>query len=115
MTDQDTTIRIAVCQLECHPAIIVGDRDYLKEPFLPQKGQPTLADLSRHALDVSTLQGDCEKQYTDWHSHRLRHVLDWLSSISPIPDIIVFPECSILHPPNNLRQFSSTLRENPFY
>ena len=76
----DDTIRIAVCQLECHPAIIVGDRDYTREPFVPGRHDPSLADISRFAMDVSPLQGSCSETYFLWHSKRILAVLDCFAS-----------------------------------
>ena len=63
--------------------------------FHSAKGSPTLADLSRFALDVGELQVACELTYTEWHTARLHRVLEWLASLVPIPHLIVFPECSI--------------------
>ncbi len=103
------TIRIAVCQLTCHPAIIVNDRNFLREPFVPIKGSPSLSDLSRHSLDVVSLQSECERQYLDWHSRRLVCVLDWLARIEPPPDVVVFPECSVpIHDLHIVRSFASS-------
>lgn len=89
------TVRIAVCQLECHPALVVGDRTYLGEPFVLPKDDIALADLARYTIDVTDLQRLCQKSYEDWHSRRVQQILSWLAMLTPVPDIIVFPECSI--------------------
>ncbi len=87
--------RIAVCQLQCHPAVVIADRDLLCEPFPPRRLKPSLADLSRHRLDVSQIQEQCCERYTEWNSNRLSSVFEWLSRLDPFPDIIVLPECSV--------------------
>lgn len=102
-------IRVAVCQITAHLAVAVGDVDYLREPFKPKKGIPRLADLSRHAVDISRLQSLCEERYSEWHSRRLDQILTWLATLDPLPHIVVFPECSI--PPHDLyiiRDFADT-------
>lgn len=91
----ELSLRIAVCQLECHPAVVVGDHDYTAEPFISLGEAPLLADLSRHSLDVADLQRVCRERYVEWHQRRLLEVLAWLRTLNPIPDITVFPECSV--------------------
>lgn len=88
-------LRVAVCQLECHPALILGDLDYLREPVIPEPGGPSLASMSRFALDVADLQAECAARYHAWHSERLARVLQHLSEFKPIPHLIVFPEAAI--------------------
>ena len=91
----DLTLRVAVCQLECHPAVVVGDHDYMAEPFISLGEAPLLAELSRHSLDVADLQRVCRERYVEWHQRRLIEVLAWLQKLDPIPEIVVFPECSV--------------------
>jgi tetratricopeptide (TPR) repeat protein len=101
------TIRIAVCQIECHPALVVGDRDYLAEPYLVGKHDVCLADISRFALNVSEIQERCRVAYLDWHSKRLAGILTWLTTLNPLPHIVTFPECSIpIHDLHMLREFA---------
>lgn len=101
------TLRIAVCQIECHPAVFVGHRDYLREPFVIERSGTFLSELELHALDVCTIQGECEKRYTEWHSQRLSCILEWLSTLAPVPDIVVFPECSVpIHDLHLLKAFA---------
>ena len=78
-----SVIRIAVCQLESHPALHTADRNYLREPFAPDLKLPSLADLDRHAFDVVDAQKICEKDYTEWCGERLRQILDWLQTHCP--------------------------------
>src|SRR5437899_2697366 len=88
-------IRVAVCQLECHPALTIADLNYLREPGLPQERALSLGGLARHDLDLVELQQRCEEQYTAWHNERLRAVLEFLENCKPVPDLVVFPETSI--------------------
>ena len=89
-------IRLAVCQLKCHPALKVGDIDYLCEPFLPPIGKyPYLASLARYNLQIRDLQELCKDEYLKWHAHRVKSILEFLKSLEEIPDIIIFPEGSI--------------------
>lgn len=57
--------------------------------------QPCLADLSRNAIDVTGLQEVCRRKYLAWHEVRIRAVLSALRTLSPPPDVVAFPECSI--------------------
>ncbi len=92
--------RIAVCQLEAHPALRNADRNFLGEPFCPDPSQPSLTDLSRYAIDVADARRACEKRYIEWSGNRIRLVLEWLSRLSPPPHIVVFAEGGI--PPTEL-------------
>ncbi len=89
-------IQIAVCQLECHPALRVSDIDYLREPFMPQSTTDmSLSKAARASLDVAKLQSLCKEQYLEWHSKRLKTILDFLANEEKPPDIVVFPEGAI--------------------
>lgn len=99
--------RIAVCQLDSHPALAIGDIDYLGEPLPHLPRERTLAGLSRHSIDVAELQGRCAQQYKAWHAQRIGHVLQWLSRLNPIPELVVLPEGALpieLLPP--VREFA---------
>lgn len=87
--------RVAVCQLECHPALTIADFDYLREPVVPPDRSLSLAGLSRHSLDFAGLQGECERRYLAWHEARVQAVLAFLASFTKVPDLIVFPEASL--------------------
>src|SRR5947209_6760541 len=86
-------VRFAICQLECHPAIQASLLNYLTEPFVP--GQSSLSLLSTKGLDVSQLEVLCRDQYLAWHTARVASVLDFLGSVNPTPDIVLFPEASL--------------------
>ncbi len=86
-------IRLAVCQLECHPALVLGDRDYLGEPFVDES--LTLSILSRNGVDTTELREANARAYRDWHGNRIANVLECLSRLEHVPDVTVFPECSI--------------------
>ena len=89
------SLRIAVCQIGCHPALAIGDRDYMAEPFLPKRGTSMLADFARQSLDMSALQETCRETYLDWHTTRITGIIEWIKSLNPCPNIVVFPEGSI--------------------
>ena len=104
----DKAIRIAVCQLESHPALRVADRNLLAEPFSPNDKTPTLAELARHSIDIASLRRDCESQYTEWCGERLRLVLAWLSQLDPPPHVVVFPEGAL---PPSVLHFARTFAQ----
>ncbi len=88
-------VRIALCQIECHPALQSGHISYLEEPFVPQTNGPSLSSLAAKGVNVDRLQDLCLEQYNSWALLRLEHLFDELASFDPKPDIIVFPEGSI--------------------
>ncbi|HUU17838.1 MAG TPA: hypothetical protein VMW72_11855 [Sedimentisphaerales bacterium] len=89
-------IQIAICQLECHPALRVSDIDFLCEPFIPRSTTDmSLSKAARASLDVADLQGLCKEEYLKWHSKRLKTILDFLANEEEPPDIVVFPEGAI--------------------
>ena len=97
------------------PAVVVGDHDYLREPFAPERGSPSLADLQRHSLEVCSIQNECEARYTEWHSQRLSCILAWLAGLTPVPDIVVFPECSVpIHDLHLMKAFAEEHRGTVF-
>jgi len=66
--------RVAVCQVESHPALAVADMNYLREPFVPNDPNDrgtTLANLKRHSLRIADIQDNCESRYLDWHMKRI--------------------------------------------
>ena len=81
----NTTVRVAVCQLQCHPALRIADRNYLAEPFVPASGHPALCELSLLSLDVSQLCREIDEKYQEWHPHRILAVLEWLCGCDPAP------------------------------
>lgn len=89
------TLRIAVCQIECHPANYFGYTAPLEEPFLTGPGAASLALLSIKGLEVSQLQNVCLREYTEWSKARFSSIIDFLKTIEPAPDIVLFPEGSV--------------------
>jgi len=61
------TLRIALCQLECHPALVASHINYLAAPFVPPAGQPSLPLLSMRRLDLAGVEAVCSDQYLAWH------------------------------------------------
>ena len=109
------TLRVAVCQLECHPALTLDDLDYLSEPTVPEPGGSSLASLSHFALDIADLQAQCADAYIHWHQRRLEHVLTYLSTLNPVPHLVVFPEGAVpLELLDALREFAATHQNTVF-
>src|SRR5438093_5838646 len=90
-----STVRVALCQLECHPAIYASHLAYLMEPFVPSGNESSLSQLGTKGFDVLDLQKYCLDKYLSWHEARLRSVLDFLAHFDSVPDIVLFPECSM--------------------
>ncbi len=86
-------IRIAVCQIECHPALYTGGVGPLEEPFNPEN--VSLSGLSMRGLQVDALQGICRREYLRWQQVRLESILKFLGDLEPAPDVVLFPEGSI--------------------
>lgn len=104
----DSIIRIAICQLSCHPVLSIGDRNFLREPFVPSSDD-SLSKLGRASLDLGGLQDDCERQYLEWHEQRLDFILQYFAGQERVPDIIVFPEASV--PLSFLKQLADHAKE----
>jgi Tfp pilus assembly protein PilF len=88
-------IRFAICQLTCHPAIYSAHHMWLEEPFLHQDTKVSLSHLSLKGFGVKALFDYCKTKYLNWQRDRLKGIFDFLYSIDPYPDIIIFPEGSI--------------------
>jgi tetratricopeptide (TPR) repeat protein len=93
--ESENIFRVAICQLECHPSFVVGGRDFLEEPFLSDRSDPSLVDLEGHSLDITDLLKECRKTYCTWHAKRLESVLGFLTALDRVPDLVVFPEGAI--------------------
>jgi len=102
------TVRIAVCQIACHPALAIGDRDYMAEPFLSKPGTPALADFVRRSLDMSELQEACRESYLGWHAKRVTAIVEWIKGLDPRPHLLVLPEGSI---PSELLTFLNNVSQ----
>lgn len=87
------SIRVAVCQIECHPALYTGGVAPLEEPFNPVN--VSLSGLSMRGLQVNALQGICRREYLGWQQLRLESILKFLGDLEPAPDVVLFPEGSI--------------------
>src|SRR5258708_36051292 len=88
-------VRLALCQVGCHPALYTSHISYLEEPFVPPPNGPSLSSLSSKGIRVDSLQALCLREYRSWAFQRLEQVLNELSNLAPHPDIVIFPEGSI--------------------
>ena len=88
-------VRLALCQIECHPALYLDHISYLEEPFVPTSRGPSLSLLAAKGVQVDQLQMLCLREYSSWALTRLEHVFDELAKFNPIPDIIIFPEGAV--------------------
>ena len=88
-------LRLAICQLECHPALYTGHISCQEEPFVPTVGAPSLSSLSTSGVQVDNLQALCLHKYNDWALSRLQQLLEELEKLEPTPDILLFPEGAI--------------------
>lgn len=88
-------LRVAICQLTCHPAIYAGHQMWLEEPFIHGDRKCTLSNLSIRGFKVDNLLLKCKNTYLEWHSQRIARVLAFLKTLSPPPSIVVFSEGAI--------------------
>ncbi len=89
-------VRIALCQLEVHPALYLGDVGYLEEPFPPPKKKSvSLSGLARVGVATDKLQEHCLRTYTRWQERRIEAVLAHLEVSGTAPDLVMFPEGSV--------------------
>ena len=86
-------IRVAICQIESHPAIYTSHLAYLEEPFVPKDG--SLSKLGTQGVNVQHLQTNSLRKYIDWQSSRILGILEFLGRLTPTPDLVLFPEGSI--------------------
>jgi tetratricopeptide (TPR) repeat protein len=86
-------VRIALCQLEVHPALYLGNSGYLEEPFLPPKKKSvSLSGLAGIGVATDKLQEHCLRSYLRWHQRRIEAVLAHLDRSDGAPDLVMFPE-----------------------
>ncbi len=85
-------IRIALCQIESHPALVTGTFDLLDEPFVGS-GRTSLARIGTFGVDVDPLQQRCHHEYLAWAGARLSAIGEFLAPLQP--DLVFFPELSI--------------------
>ena len=70
-------VRIGIFQITSHPAVVVGDQDYLAEPF----AESGLTRVARGNVELRECQVQVKKRYLEWASTRLTELLEWLSEI----------------------------------
>ena len=81
-------LRVALCQIESHPAVYSGHLAHTEEPFVPPPNGPSLSRLSAKGIDVQALQEHCGMEYAAWLERRLgvcaaeetRHYMSMLSA-----------------------------------
>ncbi len=88
-------VRVAICQIETHPAVYSSHIAYLEEPFVPPQRDCCLSHFATNGLDVTEIQRQCKEEYVSWARLRLQAILDHLSKVNPAPGLVVFPELSI--------------------
>jgi len=84
-------VRVAICQLESHPALYSGHVAYPEEPFFPTESG-SLSRLGVKGIDVHALQDHCRTEYVAWARARVESIVDFLSHLDPPPDLVLFPE-----------------------
>src|ERR1051326_2540629 len=86
------SLRVALCQLESHPAVYASHIAYLEEPILPNAADASLSTLAAKGLDVSAAQEQLLREYTEWQRTRIASVLSYLDACSPVPHRGIFTE-----------------------
>ena len=90
------TLRVALCQIESHPAVYGGHVAYPEEPFVPPPNGSSLSRLIAKGIGVQELQEHCGMEYAAWLQGRLDSIIGFLQRIDPHPDIVLFPEGAVL-------------------
>lgn len=85
-------LRVALCQIQSHPAIYAGHTAFPEEPFLPTFESGSLSKLGLKGIDVHAIQELCRTEYARWSRARLGAILRFLKSLDPVPDLVIFPE-----------------------
>lgn len=85
-------VRIALCQIRSHPALVAGSLDLLDEPFVPS-ARGSLARTGFFGVDVDALQQRCHTDYVDWARARQSAIHEYLSPLQP--DLVLLPELSV--------------------
>jgi tetratricopeptide (TPR) repeat protein len=103
-------VRVALCQLESHPAIYGGHVAFAEEPFVPLGDRWSLSRLGNKGIDVQKLQDYCRAEYLKWSDARLRSVVAFLRTIQPPPDLVLFPEGAVpLESIGHLKELSGSV------
>lgn len=79
MASDKEPIRVALVQLQGHPALKIGGCDFLSQPFIPHDSAPPLTLLSRYGLasHIEDLQTLFREEYLKWSEQRLRGIFEW--------------------------------------
>src|SRR5438046_950471 len=88
-------VRIAICQIETHPAVYLSHIAYLEEPFVPIARDVCLSHFATRGIEVHDIQQQCRDEYLRWAEQRLYAVLGELSRLTPPPGLVLFPETAI--------------------
>jgi|GEM_PF-5377676 len=88
-------IRIGIFQLHSHPAVSLAERDLLMEPVFPFAANESITEVVREAPSLRDGLRAVREKYLSWQGDRILCLLDWLSKRPCVPQIVVFPECSI--------------------
>ena len=88
-------IRIALCQLECHPAIFSSHINFLEEPFVPVDRNLSLSGLAVRGINTDDLQHYCYTTYINWVEARTASIIQALDEFHPAPDLVLWPEGSL--------------------
>ena len=96
MSTKDTTkLRVGIIQLTSHPAVVLGDLDLLREPFMPARREESVGLLRSDNLDIRSLLSGIKSDYIEWHRERLRQIFDWMQAQPVHPDVLALPECGV--------------------
>ncbi len=111
MTALASTFRVGLLQLTSHPAVRIGDVDYLREPIAPDKKTPSITVLSRTLRGLSDAQDRIRQHYVEWQRARLTAVLQSIEKAPP--DLLLLPECGV--PPECLSEFAALSARTPLF
>ena len=89
-------LRIALCQLECHPSFFIDKLAINEEPFIPEKTDFSLSSLSGSGLPgVIDLKNSNKTKYLNWQLKRIAGILSHPLLNDDVPCLLSFPEGSI--------------------
>lgn len=90
-------VRVALVQVEVHPALTLGHIAYLDEPFIQSADADaaTLSGLAASGIPTGDLSVACRTAYLEWEDRRIRAILRSLARLAPTPDLVIFPEASV--------------------
>lgn len=95
MSTPSTRLRVAVCQIEYHPAYYASRIAYPLEPFIPEGPDRSLTFLASNGIPLGRLQDDIGQEYALWIADKTAAILKFLETFDPVPDLVLFPEYSI--------------------